>query len=60
MLNTLQDFDMRQKLLQFGIQATGHIATISLVVFLVVAWALTSPLIRLGDWLAGSRVEKKN
>ena len=49
---------MRQKLAQFGVQAMGHIATVSLVVILVVAWALTSPLVRLSDWLAGDRKGK--
>jgi hypothetical protein len=49
---------MRQKLIQFGVQAAGNVVTIGVIVFLVVAWALSSPLIRLSDWLAGSRKEK--
>jgi hypothetical protein len=59
-VKTLQDFDMRQKLAHLGIQATGHIATAGVVVFLVLAWAITSPLVRLGDQLAGSRKVKTN
>jgi hypothetical protein len=49
---------MRQKLVQFGIQTTGHIATAGLVAFLVLAWALTSPFVWLNDWLADNRREK--
>jgi hypothetical protein len=53
-VKTFQDFDMRQKLAQLGIQATGHIATAGVVIFLILAWAITSPLVRLGDQLADS------
>lgn len=46
---------MRPKLVQFGIQAAGYIVTFGVVVFLVLAWMLTSPFVWLGDWLANNR-----
>lgn len=49
---------MRQKLVQLGIQTMGHIATAGVVVLLVSAWVLTSPLVQLGDWIAHSRKER--
>jgi hypothetical protein len=44
---------MRQKLAQFGVQTIGHVVTAGVVVFLVLAWMLTSPFVQLGDRLAG-------
>jgi hypothetical protein len=43
---------MLQKLAQFGIQATGNVVAIGVVVFLVLAWVLTSPFIQLIDRFA--------
>jgi hypothetical protein len=57
-MKTLQDFDRRQKLAQFGIQAMGNVVTAGVVVFLVLAWVLTSPLIRMVDLVAGNGKEK--
>lgn len=62
-MNTNMDANFRivicvKKLAQLGVHATGHIATVSLVVILVVAWVLTSPLVRLSDWLADNRKGK--
>jgi hypothetical protein len=45
---------MRQKLAQFGVQAMGNIVTAGLVVFLVLAWMLTGPLVQLSDRLTGN------
>ena len=53
-MNANMKFDMRQKLVQFGVQTTGHIVTAGLVVFLVLAWMLTSPLVQLSDKLMGN------
>ncbi|HTX22219.1 MAG TPA: DUF3185 family protein [Candidatus Aquilonibacter sp.] len=49
---------MRQKLVQFGVQATGYVVTLGVVVLLVLAWTLTSPLVWLGDWLASNRKQR--
>ena len=54
-----QEFDMRQKLAQFGIHATGHIVTAGVVVFLVLAWLLTGPLVQLSDRLIGAKTKMK-
>jgi hypothetical protein len=50
---------MRQKLVQFGVQTTGNIVTAGLVVFLVVAWMLTGPLVQLSDRLANGKARLK-
>lgn len=52
------DFDMRQKIVQFGVQTAGDLITAGVVVFLVSAWILTSPLIQLIDLVAGKRKVK--
>jgi hypothetical protein len=49
-----QDFDMRQKLVQFGVQAAGNFVAAGVVAFLVTAWILTSPFIRLIDEIASN------
>jgi hypothetical protein len=50
-----QDFDMRQKLVQFGVQAAGNFVAAGVVAFLIAAWILTSPLIQLIDRIASYR-----
>jgi hypothetical protein len=57
-MKTLQDFDRRQKFAEFGVQAMGNVITAGVVVFLVLAWVLTSPLIRLVDLVAGNGKDK--
>jgi hypothetical protein len=51
---------MRQKLAQFGIQTVGNMVTVGVVVFLVLVWMLTSPLIQLIDQVAGRLKVKTN
>jgi len=49
-----QNFDMRQKLVQFGVQAAGNLVAAGVVAFLVTAWILTSPFIQLIDRIASN------
>jgi low affinity Fe/Cu permease len=58
-MNHFQNSDAFQKLVRFGVQATGRVATIGLAVFLILAWALTGPLFGLGGWIA-QREKLKN
>lgn len=61
-MNHFQNSDTFQKLARAGTQATGHVATIALAVFLITAWAVTGPLFVLGEWVAHKeklRVKKR-
>lgn len=60
-MNSTKNFqysDASQKLGDLGVQLVGNAVTFGLVTFLVAAWLLTSPLVRLGDWLAARRRKK--
>jgi hypothetical protein len=57
-MKAFQNPDMFQKFAQFGVQATGSIVATGVVVFLVLAWLVTSPMIRLIDQLVDKRKEK--
>jgi len=60
-MKTLQDFELRQKISQFGVQTAGNIVTAGVVVFLVLAWLLTDPFVQLGNLFAGNgKVKTKN
>jgi hypothetical protein len=59
-MKSFQDFDLCQKLARFGVQATGHIASRSAVVLLVLAWVITSPLVQLSDLLFAGNEKNKN
>jgi hypothetical protein len=43
---------MRQKLAAFSIQAVGNVVTAGVIIFLILAWVLTSPVIQLMDQVA--------
>jgi hypothetical protein len=58
-MKTLPNFDLRQKFAHFGIQTTGHVIAVGVVIFLVLAWVLTSPFIQLADQIAGNEKLKK-
>jgi hypothetical protein len=51
---------MRQKLAQFGIQTVGNMVTVGVVIFLVLAWMITSPLIQFIDRVGGTLKVKIN
>lgn len=59
-IKAFRDFDMRQKLAQFGIQTVGNMVTVGVVIFLVLAWIITSPLIQLIDRVGGTLKVKTN
>jgi hypothetical protein len=42
-MKTFQNADIFQKFAQFGVQAMGNIVATGAIVFLVLAWLLTSP-----------------
>jgi len=50
---------MRQKLVQLGIHMTGHIVTSGVVLFLILAWLLTGPLVQLSDRFIGAKTKMK-
>jgi hypothetical protein len=51
-MNAFQHLGPLQKLLHFGFQIVGYLATIGLVAFLVLAWILTAPFMRCGVYLS--------
>jgi hypothetical protein len=59
-IKNFQDFDMRQKIAQFGVQTAGNVVTVGVMIFLFLAWVLTSPLIQLFDQVAGKVKVKTN
>jgi hypothetical protein len=58
-VSTSLQFDMRQKLVQLGIHMTGHIVTSGVVLFLILAWLLTGPLVQLSDRFIGAKTKMK-
>lgn len=44
-----------QKILEFGIRTTGFVIAGSLVITLVLAWALTQPLLDFSEWLTNNK-----
>jgi hypothetical protein len=48
-MKTFQNFDIVQKIARFGVQTIRHALSISLVVVLLLLWALTEPLFQLGQ-----------
>jgi hypothetical protein len=60
-IKTVQDFDMRQKLAEFSVQAVGNVVAMGVVVFLILVWVFTSPLIQLIDQVTDSgKTKTKN
>jgi hypothetical protein len=59
-IKTVRDFDMPQKLAVFSVQAVGNVVTAGVVVFLILAWVFTSPLIQLMDQVADDGKKTKN
>jgi hypothetical protein len=51
-MNVYQNSDTFQKILRFGLQAIGDAIFLGFAVFFILAWLLTSPLLRLGDYLS--------
>lgn len=51
---------MRQKIAQIGVQTAGDVVTVGVVIFLVLAWMLTSPFIQLFDQFAGRTKVRAN
>ncbi len=51
-MNTLQNSDLLQKFLNFSFRALECAATVGLGVFLILAWIVTSPLLRMGVYLS--------
>lgn len=51
-IKQLEHFELRQKLAGFGVQIMGNVVSVGVIVFLVSAWALTTPFIQLHDQFA--------
>ncbi|HEY1661513.1 MAG TPA: hypothetical protein VGI03_03775 [Verrucomicrobiae bacterium] len=59
-MNATEQSCWKQKAGQFFVQAVGNVATFLLATILLMAWAVTSPLFKLGDSLAENWRRRKS
>lgn len=59
-MKTFQNSDTFQKFLNFSVRALECVLTVGLGAFLILAWIVTSPLLRLGVYLGDLRRTRFN